>query len=241
MNKPYFFVSDIHFGLESEIAERKKEELFVKFVRYAINNAEALFILGDLFDYWFEYKRVYQKGYYRTFSALKDLTDSGIPLHYVYGNHDFLHRDFFKKDIGAIMYEEPFEIILNEKHFFLGHGDGLMDGDTGYKILKKVLRNKVLQRLYGMIHPDIGVALASRTSKTSRNHTQKKDFGEEDGLFKAAQKYIDKGYDYVIFGHLHKRCFENYKKGYYINLGSWLEQPCYGSFRDNKYEIINWE
>ncbi len=241
MKKPYFFISDIHFGLESIEAERNKEELFVKFINFAAENAEEVFILGDLFDYWFEYKHVYQKGYYKTFTALKKLTDAGIKLHYVFGNHDFMHRKFFSDDIGAIMYEDPFELILNEKKFFLGHGDGLMAGDTGYKILKKILRNKFLQRLYSIIHPDIGVSLASRTSKTSRNHTQKKDYGEQDGLFLAAQKYIDKGYDYVIFGHLHKRCFENYKNGYYINLGSWLDKPCYGSYRNNTFEIIDWK
>ncbi len=104
--------------------------------------------------------------------------------------------------------------------------------------MKKVLRNTFTQWLYGWLHPDFGVGIASRTSKSSRDYTTKKDYGEEDGLFDAAKSKIDEGNDFVLFGHLHKRCFINYKKGTYINLGSWIDKPCYGKFTDN-FEIID--
>jgi UDP-2,3-diacylglucosamine hydrolase len=109
----------------------------------------------------------------------------------------------------------------------------------GYNILKKILRNHFTQWLYGLLHPDLGVGLASRTSKSSRDYTTKKDYGEEDGLFDAAKSKIDNGNDFVLFGHLHKRCLNNYKNGVYINLGSWIDKPCYGKFTDN-FEIIDW-
>jgi len=240
VSKQYLFISDIHLGLQSKEVEEDKEKLLVKFLEFAESNCDELFIVGDLFDYWFEYKRVYQKGYFRTLTALKNLTDNGIKVHYFIGNHDFLHRDFFEKEIGAIMYKDAVNFSLNGKKFIIGHGDGMVENDTGYKILKWVLRNRVTQWMYSMLHPDFGIWLASRTSKSSREYTTKKDYGEVDGLFEIAKKKIDQGSDYVIFGHLHKKVFKNYNNGCYINLGSWLDKPCYGIFNQEGFKIINW-
>jgi len=240
VNDSYLFISDIHLGLQSKDLENRKERLLVKFLNFAQTNCSELFIVGDLFDYWFEYKRVYQKGFFRTLTAIQDLTDHGIKVHYLIGNHDFMHQNFFKDEIGALMYENPISITLNNKKFFIGHGDGMVKNDLGYKILKVILRNKVIQKFYSWIHPDIGVSIASSTSKSSRDYTSQKDYGEEDGLFEAAKMKIDEGYDYVLLGHLHRRCFLNYKNGVYINLGSWLDAPCYGKFENNKFEIVDW-
>ncbi|HQJ46781.1 MAG TPA: UDP-2,3-diacylglucosamine diphosphatase, partial [Ignavibacteriaceae bacterium] len=226
--------------LQSKEIENKKERLLVKFLEFAKDNCDELFIVGDLFDYWFEYKRVYQKGNFRTLAALQDLTEKGIKVHYFIGNHDFFHKDFFEKEIGVQLYHDAENFILNGKKFFIGHGDGLVKNDLGYNILKKILRNRFIQWMYGLIHPDLGIAIASRTSKSSRDYTAKKDYGEEDGLFEAAKLFIDQGNDYVLFGHLHKRCFYNYKQGIYVNLGSWIDNPCYGKFTE-KFEIIDWK
>jgi UDP-2,3-diacylglucosamine hydrolase len=237
----YLFISDIHLGLKTREIEIKKERLLVRFLEFAKNEALELFVVGDLFDYWFEYKKVYQKGYFRTLTALQDITEAGIKVHYFIGNHDFMHGDFFEKEIGAKLYDDPIERVLYGKRFFIGHGDGLVKNDTGYNILKKILRNKTLQTLYSWVHPDIGIAIASGTSKSSREYTSKKDYGEIDGLFEAAQNKIDDGYDYVVFGHLHERQYEKYKNGIYVNLGSWLDAPCYGIFRGDKFEIVDWK
>lgn len=238
MNKTYFFISDVHLGLQSREIENAKERKLVEFLNFAKNNCNELFIAGDLFDYWFEYRRVYQKGFFRTLTALQDLSEAGIKVHYFIGNHDFFHNGFFEKEIGLILYQNPSEFRLNNKRFFIGHGDGLVKNDLGYNILKVILRSRFTQFLYSLIHPDIGVTLASHTSKSSRDYTSKKDYGEEDGLFEAAKKKIDEGYDFVLFGHLHRKQFLNYKNGYYINLGSWITEPCYGKFTD-KFEIID--
>ncbi len=239
MNNKYIFISDIHLGLQQKEIEKVKERKLVKLLNFAAENCCELFIVGDLFDYWFEYRRVYQKGYFRTLTALQDLTEAGIKVNYIIGNHDFMHRNFFEDEIGVKLFHDGIERVLNGKKFFIAHGDGLVINDTGYNILKKIMRNKLLQNLYSLIHPDFGVALASNTSKTSRDYTAKKDYGELDGLFDAAKLKIDQGYDYVLFGHLHKRIFEYYKNSAYINLGSWLDTPCYGIFND-KFEIVNW-
>ncbi|MGE5437646.1 MAG: UDP-2,3-diacylglucosamine diphosphatase [Syntrophothermus sp.] len=241
MNKNYHFISDVHLGLQNKEAENKKERLLVSYLKFINQPDNELFILGDLFDYWFEYRRVYQKGFFRTLTALQDLVENGVKVHYFIGNHDFMHRNFFTSEIGVTLYEEPKEFILENKRFFIGHGDGMVMNDSGYNILKKILRNKTIQNMYSFLHPDMGISLASNTSKKSRGYTDKKDYGKPDGLFDAAKKIIDEGYDYVLFGHLHKRCFEKYKQGTYINLGSWLDKPCYGIFINGKFEIVDWK
>lgn len=237
--KTYFFISDIHLGLDSQEIETQKENKLISFLKFAEENCDELFITGDLFDYWFEYKRVIQKGFYRTYAALKEFTECGKKIHYFIGNHDFLHRDFFEREIGAILYHQPISAELNGKKFFIGHGDGLIKSDIGYRILKQILRNKFLQKIYSMIHPDLGIKIASLSSKTSRNYTSQKFQSSLDGLFDIAKEKINEGYDYVILGHSHIRTFEKFNNGYYINLGSWLQKPCYGKFT-NKFEIIDW-
>lgn len=238
MNNNYLFISDVHLGLQSKEIENAKERKLVEFLNFAKSNCNELFIAGDLFDYWFEYRRVYQKGYFRTLTALQDVVEAGVKVHYFIGNHDFFHNGFFEKEIGLTLYQTPSEFRLNNKRFYIGHGDGLVKNDLGYNILKVILRSRFTQFLYSLIHPDLGVALASHTSKSSRDYTTKKDYGEEDGLFEAAKNKIDKGYDFVLFGHLHRKQFLKYKNGYYINLGSWITEPCYGKFSD-KFEIID--
>jgi len=240
VDKRYLFISDQHLGLQTKEIEDKKERKLVAFLKFAENNCDELFMMGDLFDYWFEYKRVYQKGYFRTLTALQDISEKGIKIHYFIGNHDFLHKDFFAKEIGANVYYDSLETALNGKKFYLAHGDGLVKNDYGYRILKAVLRNKITQWLYTWLHPDIGVAIASKASKSSREHTKKKNYGEQDGMLEEARKKIDEGFQYVIFGHSHEKVSFDYKNGKYINLGSWIDTPCYGKFDSNGFEIKDW-
>jgi len=241
MGKVVYFISDVHLGLENPEKEAKKENLLVGFLNHIKGKAEKLYILGDLFDYWFEYREVIQKGNFRTLNALWELSRSGTEIQYFIGNHDFLHRDFFEKEIGIILRPEPITETIHGKKFFLGHGDGFVKNDYGYLVLKAILRNKFIQSIYSLIHPDLGIYIAKSTSKKSREYTAAKDYGEIDGLCEASEDIIRKGADYVIFGHTHMRMFKKFENGYYINLGTWLgEGPCYGVFENNKFEIIDW-
>ncbi len=226
-------------GLQSELFEKAKEKKLVEFLKFAESNCDELFIVGDLFDYWFEYKRVIQKGFIRTLGAMSSLRDSGKVIHYIIGNHDFLHKDFFAKEIGAKVYEDELSAELNGKKFFIAHGDGLMAGDNGYKMLKKVLRNKFIQKVYSLIHPDLGIKIASHSSKKSRDYTSTKDYSMFNGLFDTAKQLISQEYDYIVFGHSHRRAIEAIDTGTYVNLGTWLNKPCYGKFTNN-FEIIDW-
>ncbi len=240
MNKNYFFISDIHLGLLSREVEKEREKKLLKFLDFAKESCDELFIIGDLFDYWFEYRRVIQKGFVRTLASLEEFSEKGKKVHYIIGNHDFLHRDFFEKEVGAALYHDSIDMSLNGKKFFMAHGDGLVKNDLGYKILKKFLRNRYLQKIYSLVHPDLGIKIASATSRTSRDYTANKHYGQIDGLFETAKAKIDSGYDYVIFGHSHERALEKYSHGTYINLGTWLDKPCYGKFSDS-FEIIDWD
>ena len=241
MSSTNIFISDVHLGLQRPEKEKAKENLLVKLLDEVASKGDRLFILGDLFDYWFEYRRVIQKGFLKTLAGLQTLAEKGVEIHYIIGNHDFLHDDFFEKEIGIRkVYQNPFDMTIDGKKFYLGHGDGLVKNDIGYLILKKILRSRFLQWIYSLIHPDFGIWLASSTSKTSREYTKAKNYGEVDGMFEEAKKKIDDGYDFVIFGHLHQRKFEKYKSGTYINLGSWLDYPCYGIYKDNEFKIIDW-
>jgi UDP-2,3-diacylglucosamine hydrolase len=238
MSKEYYFISDIHLGLESRERERKKERRLTGFLQSLVGKNAELFIVGDLFDYWFEYRRVYQKGYFRTLTALQDVVESGIPIYYIIGNHDFMHRDFFEKEIGMHLMPDTIERTIDGKKFFIAHGDGLVANDIGYLILKKILRNRFLQWLYGLVHPDLGIALASFSSRSSRKYTAKKDYGQQNSLLNFAKMKLESGFDYVIFGHSHEKTIYEENGKMYLNLGSWFEDPLIAVFREQSMEVI---
>lgn len=152
-----------------------------------------------------------------------------------------MHRDFFERELGVRIYEKDLELTIKNKRFYMGHGDGLVKNDLGYLILKKILRSKLFQKLYSLIHPDLGIWIASKTSAKSRDYTSAKSYGEIDGVFEVAKRKIQNGFDYVLFGHTHKQVYEKYKNGIYINLGTWLEKPSFGVFDGVTFKIIDWE
>ena len=169
MSETALFISDLHLGLESPQKEKLKERKLVEFLHFANGKTGKLFIVGDLFDYWFEYRRVIQKGFFRTLTALQDLTEAGVEVNYLIGNHDFLHRDFFNKEIGVNLYQSELTATINGKKFFIAHGDGLVENDFGYKVLKKILRNEITQRMYSMLNRVFEIGLSSSQSKNSRS------------------------------------------------------------------------
>lgn len=239
--KNIYFLSDIHLGLLSDKDEYKRERLLVDLLYRMQKDAEALYIVGDLYDYWFEYRRVIQKQFFRTLTAIQDLVESGVKVVYVIGNHDFLHRDLYRDIIGVELVDVSLKREFSGKRFYIAHGDDYVQNDTGYRMLKKILRNRVMQWFFSLIHPDLGISIAGGTSKKSRAYTSDKEYGEKDGLLNSAGAIISQGYDFVVFGHLHQRQYVKIGAGYYVNLGSWLEQPCYGVFNGSSFEVIDWK
>ena len=171
MRKNYYFVSDLHFGLLSDEDERTRELSFVKFLNSIKEEAVELYILGDLFDFWFEYKTVVPKGFVRVLGKLAEIRDSGIPVYFFIGNHDLWMKDYFKTELNIPIYDKPKEFEFNNKTFLIGHGDGLGPGDKGYKRMKKVFTNPISKWFYKWLHPDIGVWLAQYLSTQNKGAT----------------------------------------------------------------------
>ena len=229
--KDVVFISDVHLGYGSREDDLARETQLVTLLRSLPETCCHLFIVGDLFDYWFDYKTAIPRGHVRTLAALHDLQDSGLPITYLMGNHDFGHATYFRDELGIEIDRGDIEATINGVRFYINHGDGKAHNDTGYLVLRSVLRNGVAQWLYRILHPDIGIGAAARTSHGSRDYTGSRDYGEEDGLRDFAVDRLKQGYDIVVMGHRHRATNEEIGDGRYVNLGHWLgETPTYGRF-----------
>jgi UDP-2,3-diacylglucosamine hydrolase len=245
--KKIYFLSDFHLGVPNYQSSLQREKKIVAFLESIKQTADAIFIVGDMFDFWFEYKDVTPKGYVRLLGKLAELTDAGIPIHFFIGNHDMWMRGYFEKELNIPVYFEPKSYEWNGKKFFIGHGDGLGPGDHGYKMLKKVFRNRFCQWMFGLAHPYIGIGLANYFSRKSRKKTGTADeqfLGEDkEWLIVFSKEVLEKEhFDYFIFGHRHLPL--NYKlsdSSRYINLGDWIKYFTYAEFDGTEVSLKKWE
>lgn len=235
-----YFISDAHLGLGPKEAEKEKERRLIGFLDHARKDASRLFILGDLFDAWIEYRTVIPRGHHRLLARLHDLRDEGIEVHYLVGNHDFWMRDYLSSEMGIILHREAFDIELDGKKLLLHHGDGLAANDTGYRVLKTILRNRAAIWLFSWLHPDIGLSLARSSSRGSRSYTSAKEYGESDGMKRFAEERLRNGYDIVVMGHRHVPACEELAGGTYVNLGDWITHNTYAEFTDGRITLMNW-
>jgi UDP-2,3-diacylglucosamine hydrolase len=197
--------------------------------------------MGDIFDYWFEYSTVIPKLFFRTLTALDEFRKQDIPVHYIMGNHDFGHQTFFREHLDIEISKDDISVEWEGKKFYLSHGDGKQYNDTGYKILKKILRNKLSQSLFKFIHPDIGIGIATHASHSSRVHGDKKESSvvqRPDGQRDFAFERINEGYDYVIMGHRHKPELTAHNKGFYVNTGDMLHHKTFAYFIDGTMHLV---
>ena len=242
-SKKIYFASDQHFGAPNAIKSFDREQLFVRWLDTIKQDAEELFLLGDLFDFWFEYKKVIPKGFIRVLGKLAELSDSGIQIHFFVGNHDLWIRDYFQKELNFKVYYKPTEFTFNNKVFLIGHGDGLGPGDKGYKRMKKVFENTFSKWLYRWLHPDIGVRFAQYLSLKNRLISGDEDvnfLGEENEWLVqyCRRKLTQKHYDYFLFGHRHLpmeiAISENSK---YINTGDWIVHFTFAVFENKTLQL----
>jgi len=238
--KPIFFFSDVHLGLHDSVREKEKLRRVLSFLSHVEEHGERLFIVGDLFDYWFEYSSVIPRGYHHILSRLGMMVERGMQIDYIAGNHDFWLRDFFPAELGIPVYKDPLSITLEGKKFLLHHGDGLATNDTGYRIMKRIFRNRFNIMLYSWVHPDWTTPLARGTSRTSRTYTSTKDYGETDGMLKFAAERIRAGYDVVVMGHRHQPCVTPIGAGTYVNLGDWVTHSSYAEFDGDTITVKDW-
>jgi UDP-2,3-diacylglucosamine hydrolase len=245
--KKIYFLSDFHLGAPNEIDSRKREERLVRFLNDAKQDAAAFFIVGDIFDFWFEYKTVVPKGFVRILGCLAQIADAGIPLHIFTGNHDLWMKDYFAKELNAKVYFEPQLFALGTKQFYIGHGDGLGPGDYGYKRLKKIFTSKLCQWLFRWSHPDIGIRIANYFSSKSRAKTGSSDevfLGEDKEwlIIYTKEKAREMKVDYFIFGHRHFAIdYAIDAQTRYINLGDWIKLYTYGVYDGDSMQLLKWE
>jgi UDP-2,3-diacylglucosamine hydrolase len=246
-DKKIYFLSDFHLGAPDHESSLVREKKVVAFLDSIKHSAAEIFIVGDIFDFWYEYKKVVPKGYTRLLGKLAELTDSGIPIHVFVGNHDMWMSGYFEKELNIPVYHHPRIFEWNGKTFFIGHGDGLGPGDHGYKRLKKVFRNPVCQWAFGLLHPSWGIGLANYFSRKSRVKTGAADehfLGEDkEWLIIYCKDVLQKQhYDYFIFGHRHYPMdFKLPGNSRYINLGDWIRNFTYASFDGADMQLHKWE
>lgn len=241
--KKLYFASDNHLGAPTAALSRPREEKFVRFLSDIKADAEAIFLLGDLFDFWFEYKTVVPKGFVRTLGKLAEIRDSGIPIYFFVGNHDLWMDDYFEKELNIPVFRRPLEVECAGKTFLIGHGDGLGPGDKGYKRMKKIFTNPFCRWFFRWLHPDVGVRLAQYLSVKNKLISGKEDVkylgDDQEWLVQyCKEKLKTKHYDFFLFGHRHlplEITLEPHST--YINTGDWINYYTYGEFNGEQMSL----
>ena len=238
-----YFASDLHLGVPDKSASLEREKLFVRWLNEIQKDADAIYLVGDIFDFWFEYKKAIPKGYTRLLGKLSEIADSGIAIYFFTGNHDMWAFDYLKEEVGIKeIYRDHIQVELNDKKFFIGHGDGLGPGDKGYKIIKKVFASSLCQWLFARIHPNLGISIAEFWSKRSRIANGVKDevnHGDNEWLTQyCKEKMKTTNVDYFIFGHRHLPLdIDLGNNTRYINLGEWVNYNTYAVFDGEKLAL----
>lgn len=241
--KKLYFASDFHLGSPNQIESLQREKKIVRWLEEISKDAAHLFLLGDIFDFWYDYKKVIPRGFIRFQGKLAELREKGIPISFFIGNHDMWMFDYFTEELGIVIYRNPVSFECRGKFFHIGHGDGLGPGDHFYKFLKKCFRHPFLQWLFGVIPPVIGMSIAEKWSAQSRKKGMKKF-----SPFRSPQQELiwnycyhlhqQQAHDYYIFGHRHLVLdLPIDEKTRYINLGEWITQQYYATF-DGKMLLL---
>lgn len=241
-----YFASDFHLGVPDYESSLVREKRIVRWLDEIKQDATEIFLVGDIFDFWFEYKRAIPKGFVRLQGKIAEITDSGIPVHVFTGNHDMWIFDYIPKELGVKLYRDPIIREWNGKKFYIGHGDGLGPGDKGYKFLKKVFASRLCQWLFARLHPNFGIWLADLSSRKSRSATGNADekfLGEEnEWLAIYSKEYLQKEHiDYFVFGHRHLPIqLQIGEHTTYFNLGEWINYNTFLVFNGEECTLNVW-
>jgi len=236
-----FFISDAHFGSESEEKEEEKMERFKNFLDSNPKENDYLFILGDLFDFWFEYRYLIPKECFQVLNILYNLVRKGVKIVYIGGNHDFWENGFLKKEMDIEFHSECLTINLMSKRFYLHHGDGFIKKDKGYRLLRNILRNRTNIWLYKLIHPDLGIFLAKYFSNFSRSNSSNRYYSSFEEYFQFAKKKFEEGVDFVIMGHTHIPVIKEFGNKFFVNIGDWMENFTYGIYDGKEFKLEKWK
>jgi UDP-2,3-diacylglucosamine hydrolase len=243
IGKKIYFASDFHLGVPDAQSSLAREKRIVAWLDTVKQDAHSIYLMGDIFDFWFEYKHAIPKGFIRLQGKLAELRDAGLPIYFFTGNHDMWLFDYFEKEMGIVIYRQPVLLEVNKKKLLIGHGDGLGPGDHVYKILKRFFNSRVCQWLFARIHPNLGIAIAqywSRQSRISNTKNEEKFNGEEKEFLFSYCKELEQQqhHDFYIFGHRHLPLdLKINDQSRYINLGEWVHFDTYAVFDGNDMEL----
>lgn len=247
-NKKVYFASDQHFGAPTPKESKPREERFIRWLDEIKTDCQVLFLMGDLFDFWHEWKFVVPKGYIRLLGKIAELKDSGIDIYFFVGNHDLWMRDYFQTELGIPVFFQKQICTISGKKFLLAHGDGLGPGDKGYKRMKKVFTNPFCQWLFRWLHPDIAMRIATYLSTKNKliSGEEDKEFLGEDKeylILYSNKKLETEDFDYFVYGHRHLPMVLDLKAGAakYINLGDWISYFTYGVFDGHSFHLKTFE
>lgn len=242
-NKKIFFASDFHLGVPDYASSLQRERHIIQWLNSIREEAHSIYLLGDIFDFWFEYRYTVPKGFVRLLGKLAELRDEGIPVLFFTGNHDMWMFDYFPSELGIPVFREPALLEIGGQKILVGHGDGLGPGDETYKLLKKFFNSKICQWLFARIHPNLGIAIANRWSRNSRitNTRREEKFEGEKGEFLWRYCHeVEKTthHDYYIFGHRHLPLnLKVSESSTYINLGEWVRFKTYAVYDGTNVEL----
>jgi UDP-2,3-diacylglucosamine hydrolase len=246
MRNKIYFASDFHLGVPSYEKSLERERRVISWLNSVEPDAQTIYLIGDLFDFWYEYKHVIPKGYIRFLGKLAELKDKGIEVICFTGNHDMWMFDYLTKELNIPVYRKPIEVTLNGKSFLIGHGDGLGPGDHGYKLIKKIFSNPVCIWLFKWLHPDIGMSIANYWSRKSRIATGNTDDiyqgDDKEWLVQYCKEQLKiKHTDFFIFGHRHLPIEKQIEKSLYINLGDWIKYDTYAVFDGEQLKLRSYK
>jgi len=244
-DKKAYFASDFHLGLYPYEKSAQREKVIVQWLDLIKQDAGALFLVGDIFDYWYEYKKVSAKGFVRFLGKICEFTDKGIPVYFFTGNHDVWVFDYLPSETGVQVFYNPIEIEINDRSFIIGHGDGVGPNDSGYKILRGIFHNKILQFLFSRLHPNFTYWIGHSWSKHSRYSKGLSEpfYGvdKEFNILYAKDYLTHKHIDYFIFGHRHiPMDIKLNESSKLINLGEWIFSNTYAVFDGNNLDLTSY-
>lgn len=240
--KKLFFASDCHLGEPDYLSSREREQKVVSWLENFKHESGGFFLLGDIFDFWFEYKHVIPKGYVRFLGKLAEITDQGIPVFFFTGNHDMWLFDYFSQELNIAVYREPQTFKVNDSMLQVGHGDGLGPGQFSYKILKSMFANRFCQWLFGWLHPNVGFAVANIWSRYSRNNNglaQPFTFAGEEKIYQYCKDTEqDTHHDFYVYGHRHLALeMPVNDSSIYYNVGEWIQGFTYGVYDGENFKL----
>ncbi len=243
METPVYFISDIHLMLNLTPTEKERQERLFRFFRHVRDTGGTLFINGDLFDFYFEYKHLIPKNYFNFYYQLYKLKNSGVNVHFILGNHDWWVLDFIINTLTTKTYFDDVSININGKKFYITHGDGYLSWDSGYRLLRSIIRSRLFTWGYRWIHPRIGYTFAHWVSKKGEHYKHSTEYNQRvcDEMKISAQTRIDQGFDYFITGHYHQAKEIPVNGGKMMILGDWLHYFSYGYFDGKELTLKYWE